>query len=133
VFDEGELEGKDEVTVCIAMTQYPEAMKRTAVTIGLPTIEIQAVAYGNAAIPHPDNGKQLRNDLHALLLKLYDQFSIRKVNLLICASNAVSVFVGQACDLYQPSLLVYDFDSEVMKPCLQIHYQERKLFLTLPN
>ncbi|MBT41018.1 MAG: hypothetical protein CMF12_00685 [Idiomarina sp.] len=132
-FDEDELEGKDEVTICIATTQYPDSMRQSAENIGMPIIEIKAVEYGNAAIPHPENGKQLRSDLHTLLLKLYDQFSIKKVNLLICASNAVCVFVGQAFDLHQPSLLVYDFGGKFMKPRLQIDYQERKLTLTLSN
>lgn len=129
-FDETELDGKSEVTVCIAMTQYPDVMKKTAGNIRMPIIEIKALEYGNAAIPHPENGKQLQTDLHKLLLKLNDQFSITKVHLLICASNAVSVFVGQAVDLNQPSLLVYDFDGDLMKPQLHITYQESKLCLT---
>lgn len=131
-FDETEFDGKSEVTVCIAMTQYPDIMRKTADKIGMPIIEIKALEYGNAAIPHPENGKQLRADLHALLLKLHDQYSISKVNLLICASNAVNVYVGQAVDLYQPSLLVYDFDDGLMKPRLYITYQQSRLCLILP-
>lgn len=132
-FDEAELEGKNEITICIAMTEVPESMKKTAINIGMPVIEINALEYGNAAIPHPENGKQLQADLHKLLLKLHDQFSIKKIHLLICASNAVSVFVGQAIDLYQPSLLVYDFDGEFMKPQLLITYRKNRLHITVPE
>lgn len=102
-------------------------MKNTADAIGVPIIEIIAIDFGNAAIPHPENGKELRADLHSLLLKLYDKFSIKRVNLLVCASNAVCVFVGQAFDLYQPILTVYDFSGDCMKPMLEITYEKNRV------
>lgn len=132
-FDEAEFANKNEVTICVAMTNYPDAMKQTALEIGMPTIEIKASEYGSAAIPHPGNGRQLQAELHKLLLRLKDEFSITKVHLLVCASNAINVFIGQAFDLYQPSLLVYDFDKELMKPSLYISYQEKKLCIERPT
>ena len=125
--DEAGLDAIDEVTVCVAMTNYPDTMKNTADAIGVPIIEIIAIDFGNAAIPHPENGKELRADLHSLLLKLYDKFSIKRVNLLVCASNAVCVFVGQAFDLYQPILTVYDFSGDCMKPMLEITYEKNRV------
>lgn len=125
--DEAGLDGVDEVTVCVAMTNYPDTMKNTADAIGVPIIEIIAIDFGNAAIPHPENGKELRADLHSLLLKLCDKFSIRRVNLLVCASNAVCVFAGQAFDLYQPALTVYDFSGDCMKPMLEITYEKNRV------
>ncbi|PYE30003.1 hypothetical protein DFP83_1331 [Idiomarina fontislapidosi] len=85
---------------------------------------------GNAAIPHPDNGLQLRADIHSLLQHLNDQHNVERVHLLICASNAACVFVGQAFDLYQPELIVYDFEGDGMTPSLRISNIRGKVSLT---
>ncbi|WP_186805489.1 SAVED domain-containing protein [Citrobacter sp. TBCS-14] len=75
---------------------------------------------GNGAIPHPVNGiafcAQLQQDMHDFRLK----YGVKRVHLLICASNAASVFVGQAYDLHHPDMIVYDFEGDRMKPVLLI-------------
>ncbi|MCE9853768.1 SAVED domain-containing protein, partial [Shewanella chilikensis] len=69
---------------------------------------------------------------HAILQKLHDQFAVKRVHLLICASNAACVFVGQAFDLYQPALLVYDFDGDEMRAKLSITHVKGKVTLSIP-
>ncbi|MBF4218609.1 hypothetical protein C5616_25950 [Vibrio anguillarum] len=121
-----------EVTISIALTQYPEVMKKTATALGYPEIEIVAKQMGNAAIPHPENGLELKSELHGILKKLHDQFAVKRIHLLICASNAASVFVGQAFDLYQPALFVYDFEGDEMKAKLCVEHVKGKVTLSIP-
>ena len=128
-----EIGKSSEVTITIALTQYPEAMKKTATVLGYPEIEIVAKQMGNAAIPHPENGLELKSELHVILQKLHDQFAVERVHLLICASNAACVFVGQAFDLYQPALLVYDFDGDEMISKLSITHVKGKVNLSIPQ
>lgn len=128
-----EIGQSSEVTISIALTQFPGAMKTTATALGYPEIEIIAKQMGNAAIPHPENGLELKSELHAILQKLHDQFAVKRVHLLICASNAACVFVGQAFDLYQPALLVYDFDGDEMRAKLSITHVKGKVNLSIPQ
>ncbi len=107
-------------------------MKKTATALGYPEIEIVAKQMGNAAIPHPENGLELKSELHGILKKLHDQFAVKRIHLLICASNAASVFVGQAFDLYQPALFVYDFEGDEMKAKLCVEHVKGKVTLSIP-
>jgi hypothetical protein len=127
-----EIGQSSEVTISIALTQFPEAMKNTATALGYPEIEIVAKQMGNAAIPHPENGLELKSELHAILQKLHDQYTVKRVHLLICASNAACVFVGQAFDLYHPALLIYDFDSDEMRAKLFVEHVKGKVTLSIP-
>lgn len=131
-WDEKQLSGVSELVLSIAMTNYPDSMKNKLGKLGLPVIHVQAKQMGNAAIPHPHNGLELKTELHTLMQALHDSYAIKRVHLLICASNAVCVFVGQAFDLYQPELLVYDFSDEDMVPRLTIRNVNNKVELSLP-
>lgn len=131
-WDEGGLDGAEEATLCVGMTNYTESMKRQAELLGHPTIELLAKQMGNGAIPHPDNGLELKSDLHVLMQMLHDKYAIKKLHVLICASNAVCVFVGQAFDLFQPELLVYDFAGKEMEPRLIIRNKNTKVDLSVP-
>lgn len=131
-WNEKEIITGSEVTLCIGMTGYPKSMKKATKDIGNPVVEVLAKQMGNAAIPHPENGKELRAELHNFLMCLFSVYEVRRVHLLICASNAVSVFVGQAFDLYQPSLLVYDFNDKSMEPRLLIEHVNGNPKLSVP-
>lgn len=131
-WDEKQLSGVNELVLSIAMTNYPDSMKNKLGKLGLPVIQVQAKQMGNAAIPHPHNGLELKTELHTLMQALHDSYAIKRIHLLICASNAVCVFVGQAFDLYQPELLVYDFSDEDMVPRLTIRNVDNKVELSLP-
>ena len=48
-------------------------------------------------------------------------YGIKKVHLLVCASNAACVYIGQAIDRLQPEFIVYDFGQEIMEPKLRIY------------
>ncbi|MFD3318199.1 SAVED domain-containing protein [Alteromonas macleodii] len=121
-----------DVTLLVALTNFPEAMKTTAENLGHPQISIVAKQMGNAAIPHPENGLELKADLHSILQSLHDKYKVERVHLLICASNAACVFVGQAFDLYQPEMVVYDFDGIGMIPAIVISQVKNKVHLSLP-
>lgn len=124
----GGLEDGKEVTLTIALTNYPNSLNEKALELGFTNLVVSAKSMGNAAIPHPNNGNELRAFVHKLLLNLKDEFNVPRVHLLICASNAACVYVGQAYDLYQPELLVYDFDSNVgLVPRLCISTEAKKV------
>ena len=120
-----------DVTLLVALTHFPEAMKTTADNLGHPQISVVAKQMGNAAIPHPENGLELKADLYSILQSLHDKYKVERVHLLICASNAACVFVGQAFDLYQPEMVVYDFDGIGMVPKLKISNTKGKASITL--
>jgi hypothetical protein len=126
------IELTSDVTLSIALTHHPESMKSAAKALGYPEVSIVAKHMGNGAIPHPDNGLELRAEVHSILQKFHDKHKVERVHLLICASNAACVFVGQAFDLYQPELIVYDFDGNDMKPKLKIFNERGKVSLAQP-
>lgn len=128
----GKLGQSSDVTLTIALTNFPESMKNKASTLGYPEVIFLAKKMGNAAISHPENGFELKAELHSIFQNIRDKYSVERVHLLICASNAACIFVGQAFDLYQPELFVYDFDSNGMTPKLHITNKEGKVTLTLP-
>ncbi|WP_127019337.1 SAVED domain-containing protein [Rheinheimera mangrovi] len=132
-WDGDQLSGTQEATLCIGMTNYTDSMRRQELKLGLPTIKVLAKQMGNAAIPHPHNGLELKADLHTLMQTLFDKYAIQRLHVLICASNAVCVFLGQAFDLYQPDLLVYDFSGDEMEPRLLISYKKTKVELSVPK
>jgi hypothetical protein len=124
-------EDASEVTLLIGLSAMPKQMSVTAKSLGFPEILITAKQMGNAAIAHPENGLELQAEIYSLLLKLQHKHNVSKVHLLICASNAACVFVGKAFDLYQPDILVYDFDGEHMTPVLEISRKKGKVTLAL--
>ncbi|WP_342804971.1 SAVED domain-containing protein [Alteromonas sp. M12] len=121
-----------DVTLTVALTNFPDAMKVAADNLAHPEISIIAKQMGNAAIPHPENGQELKAELHSLLQTLRDKYKVERVHLLICASNAACVFVGQAFDLYQPEMVVYDFNGKEMMPVIVISQKKNKVHLSLP-
>lgn len=58
-------------------------------------------------------------------INLNQNIAHKLIHLLVYASNAASVFIGQAYDAHQPELITYDFDGSFMVPGLFIksgHY-----------
>lgn len=129
---EDQLHNTNDVILSIALTNHPEVMQNKANDLGHPHLLIKAKEMGNGAIPHPENGNELTLFLHDLLKQLKDKYKVKKVHLLICASNAACVFVGQAFDLHQPDLLIYDFENGDMLPRLQISSKNNNITVTLP-
>lgn len=121
-----------EVVILVAFTNNPLGMQKKAEELGFPIIKVLAKTMGNSAIPHPDNGRELRVELQRLFQRLKDENNIIKIHLLVCASNAACVFIGQAIDLHQPEFLVYDFSGESMEPRLVISTKENRIFLGRP-
>lgn len=90
----------------------------------LPVINIyppQSYGYGNGAIAHPLEGEKLANRLKEVFTNLNQMHGIKKVHLLVCASNAACVYIGQAVDRFQPEFIVYDYGTEMMEPKLRIY------------
>lgn len=114
--------GDEEVVLSLSLTDRPKQfckfvsennLKEVAIT---PTGEL----FGNGCIGHPEDGEMLTNEVHRLLHKLVTDYSIQKIHLLPCASNAACVFVGKAIDNYHPDVIVYDFKADSMVPRLII-------------
>ena len=90
----------------------------------LPVINIyppKTYGYGNGAIAHPLEGEKLANRLKGIFTNLNQIHGIEKVHLLVCASNAACVYIGQAVDRLQPEFIVYDYGTDMMEPKLRIY------------
>ncbi len=90
----------------------------------IPVINIyppQSYGYGNGAIAHPLEGEKLANRLKEIFTNLNQKHGIKKIHLLVCASNAACVYIGQAVDRFQPEFIVYDYGTEIMEPKLRIY------------
>lgn len=90
----------------------------------LPVINIyppESYGYGNGAIAHPLEGEKLANKLKKIFTDLKEVHCIEKVHLLVCASNAACVYIGQAIDKFQPEFIVYDYGDKMMEPKLRIY------------
>lgn len=128
-----EMPASTEVILSIALTAYPQSMKQKAEELGFPQIKIVATEMGNAAIPHPENGNRLKADIQRLLQRLKDKYSVKRLHLLICASNAACVFVGQSFDSHQPEIIVYDFVDGEMQPRLEISTKDERITISKPQ
>ncbi|MFJ5361223.1 SAVED domain-containing protein [Pectobacterium sp. CHL-2024] len=121
-----ELELSEEVIICIAFTAFPEAMMAKAnnlsETLGakIVTYKPKNDAFDNGAIPHPTDGVLFSSKLHYDFHTLKSRYGVKKMHILICASNAASVFIGQAFDLHHPEMVVYDFKEGSMQPILSL-------------
>ena len=104
-------DGETEVCLLLALTAAPSAMYQTAESLGMPVVSVVArpECLGNGALGHPDDGAAFRQRMQELLHGLRNGHGIEHVHVLPCASNAASVFFGQAFDSYHPALTVYDF------------------------
>ena len=101
-----------EITLKIALTAHPRAMRNTATTLGFPIVKIQAKSdlEGNGALGHPVEGLLFRQYMQELLHQLRENHGVHCVHLLPCASNAACVYFGQSYDSYHPKLIIYDFN-----------------------
>ncbi|SUX38738.1 Uncharacterised protein [Cedecea davisae] len=120
------LEKNEEVIICIAFTAFPEAMvmtaKRLSEKLGIKIITYKPKNnfFDNGAIPHPTDGVLFSSRLNYDFHTLKSHFGVKKMHVLICASNAASVFIGQAFDLHHPEMIVYDFKDGSMQPILSL-------------
>lgn len=131
IIDEPKIDSKhSEVIVSIKLT-FPAAMIDSTIDHlnqqaqdKLPVINIyppQSYGYGNGAIAHPLEGEKLANRLKEIFTNLNQMHGIKKVHLLVCASNAACVYIGQAVDRFQPEFIVYDYGTKMMEPKLRIY------------
>lgn len=81
---------------------------------------------GNGAIRHPVEGLSFMWAMHGLFMRLKDRNNIHLIHLLTCASNAACIFLGQAYDVNQPEILVYDFENEQLIPFLKLKNVEQR-------
>ena len=131
IIDEPEIDSEQsEIIVSVKLTADAEMIDATIdhlnqqVQSKLLVINIcppKSYGYGNGAIAHPLEGEKLANRLKKVFTNLDQMYGIKKVHLLVCASNAACVYIGQAIDRLQPEFIVYDFGQEIMEPKLRIY------------
>ena len=131
IIDEPEIDSEQsEIIVSVKLTADAEMIDATIdhlnqqVQSKLLVINIcppKSYGYGNGAIAHPLEGEKLANRLKKVFTNLDQMYGIKKVHLLVCASNAACVYIGQAIDRLQPEFIVYDFRQEIMEPKLRIY------------
>ena len=131
IIDEPDIDSEhSEVIVSIKLT-FPAAMIDSTINHlnqqaqnKLPVINIYppgSYGYGNGAIAHPLEGEKLASRLKDIFTNLNQIHGIEKVHLLVCASNAACVYIGQAVDRFQPEFTVYDYGTDMMEPKLRIY------------
>ena len=131
IIDEPDIDSEhSEVIVSIKLT-FPAAMIDSTIDHlnqqaqnKLPVINIYppgSYGYGNGAIAHPLEGEKLASRLKDIFTNLNQIHGIEKVHLLVCASNAACVYIGQAVDRFQPEFTVYDYGTDMMEPKLRIY------------
>ncbi|MGB0834107.1 MAG: SAVED domain-containing protein [Psychrobium sp.] len=120
------LENNTDFVVNIALTAEPESLVNASKAISLEkgaqvlTIRAKEEYMGNGAIPHPEDGRQFTAELQSIFHKLQSSYGAKTIHLFPCASNAASVFIGQAYDTHHPEVIVYDFDDKSMVPRLRL-------------
>ena len=133
------LTNNDDVVICINFTAIAKPLQQRAEnlnrTLGAGIIEITALPeyLGNGAIPNPESGKKFCARLQQLLHDLKNKYDVKRVHLLVCASNAACVFIGQAIDLHHPEIIAYDFVKDDMLPHLIIKNNGKTNVLALPS
>lgn len=131
IIDEPEIDsGQSEVIVSVKLTAPAPKIDKTIEHLNqivgkeIPVICIHPPenhGYGNGAIAHPLEGEKLANRLKEIFTNLNQMHGIKKVHLLVCASNAACVYIGQAVDRFQPEFIVYDYSDKMMEPKLRIY------------
>jgi len=120
--DDSLKQGDKEVVLSLSLTARPIQFEEFIAKKHLKEVNITPFdeSYGNGCIGHPDEGAVLMDVVHKLLHQLVSEYSVKKVHLLPCASNAACVSVGKAIDNYHPDIIVYDFEGDTMVPRLTI-------------
>ena len=113
-------ENENEIILTLSLTNHPRQFENFATEIKLKKVDIRANEFGNGALGHPKDGLNFMTDIQSLLHKLKDEYSVHKIHLLPCASNAACVFFGKAFDAHHPEITVYDFSKKTMEPSLRI-------------
>lgn len=121
-------ETEDEIVLALSFTAQPSQFEVIAEHKKLKIVEVKANinVMGNGAIGHPQDGIEFMAHMQRFLHQLKDDYGVKVVHVLPCASNALCVFFGKAYDLYHPKLVLYDFDAHAvmgMKPIFQIVHE----------
>lgn len=130
--EQKKLVDSEDLVVCVNFTAKTEAIRLKALEIsretgaGIVSYDALQQFQGNACIPHPIDGINFSTKLHYDFHKFRNEFNIKKIHLLICASNAASFFIGQAYDLHHPEIIVYDFHKDDMQPVIKIQNDSKK-------
>lgn len=127
-----EIEGLEELkkgsdfVINFSLTAEPDILLSASESISklnsaqIITIRAKPERMGNAVIANPEDGKLFSAKTQSLFHKLKSELGAERIHLFSCASNAASVFIGQAYDVHHPELIVYDFDNGTMIPRLKI-------------
>lgn len=127
----------EDVVICVNFTNTSTILNEKANSLeqetGADIIEINALPnfLGNGAIPNPASGRLFSADMQKLFHDLKSQGKVT-IHLLVIASNAACIFLGQAIDLHHPKIIVYDFSGENMLPRLIIRNDSQKNNIELP-
>ena len=131
IIDEPEIDSEQsEVIVSVKLTAPAAMIDSTIDHLNqqvqgvIPVINIyppQSYGYGNGAIAHSLEDEKLASRLKDIFTNLNQIHGIEKVHLLICASNAACVYIGQAVYRFQPEFIVYDYGTIMMEPKLRIY------------
>lgn len=132
-------DNEPEIILALALSANPKSFNTASSEINnktkAKTIIIKAFddSMGNGALSHPDDGITFMKDMQKLLHNLNDNYGVKKIHFLPCASNAACVYFGKAFDSHHPDILVYDFEGETMKPQLLITNNNNKCSIQLPS
>ena len=127
---------RSNFVINIVFTAEPESLLKASQAVSVDnnaqiiTIRANKDVMGNGAIPHPEDGVAFTAELQLILHKLQSNYGAKTIHLFACASNAASVFIGQAYDTHHPEVIVYDFDNKTMVPRLRLKSDNHKCFIS---
>jgi hypothetical protein len=127
-----ELEKGTDFVINIALTAEPQSLVQASKSVcektgaQMITIRAREPFMGNGAISHPDDGKAFTSLLQSMFHALKSEYGAQTIHLFPCASNAASVFIGQAYDVHHPKVIVYDFDNGTMVPRICLESESHK-------
>ncbi len=117
---------RSDFVINIVLTAEPEILLTASEAVCVEnnaqiiTIRANSNSMGNGAIAHPEDGIAFTSELQSIFHKLQSDFGAKTIHLFACASNAASVFIGQAYDTHHPEVIVYDFDDNAMVPRIRL-------------
>lgn len=130
------LENGIEFAINIALTAEPASLVEASQIVcektcaQVITIRAKKEFMGNGAISHPEDGRSFTAFLQSMFHRLKSEYGAQTIHLFPCASNAASVFIGQAYDVHHPKVIVYDFDNTDMVPRISLESKDHKCIVS---
>ena len=101
----------EEIAVTLFLTNTPvesETLLKHFVDKGIPVVEVRATNPGNGSLSHHKECILYREALVSLFHTLRNQYGVKRIHLIHCASNVACVEAGRAIEHNHPCVRIYE-------------------------